>query len=87
MIELKNVTFRYRPDLKPALKNVNLKIEDGQYVAVLGHNGSGKSTLSKVLVALLKPQEGSVEIDGIKYASDTKKDIRKKNRYYLSKSW
>ncbi|QGZ97408.1 energy-coupling factor transporter ATPase [Mycoplasma sp. NEAQ87857] len=79
MIKVKNITFNYRPDEgEPALKNVSFEIKRGEYVAVLGHNGSGKSTLSKVLVALLKPQSGSLEIDGIKYQKTNLRKIRKK---------
>ena len=48
-----------------ALDNVELDIEAGQFIAVLGHNGSGKSTLAKHLNALLLPSEGSVFVDGM----------------------
>ncbi|QNM93621.1 energy-coupling factor transporter ATPase [Mycoplasma sp. Pen4] len=79
MIKVENITFRYRPDdKKSALDDVSFEIEKGQYVAILGHNGSGKSTLSKVLVALLKPQSGTISIDGITYARETLSEIRKK---------
>src|SRR5215211_6989289 len=56
MIELDNVSFTYRegePDAVPALRNLDLKIEPGQRVAIIGHNGSGKSTLVKLLTAVL----------------------------------
>ncbi|MFV8469743.1 energy-coupling factor transporter ATPase [Mycoplasma sp. Sp48II] len=79
MIKAENITFRYREDdVKPALNKVSFTIEKGQYVAILGHNGSGKSTLSKVLVALLKPQSGSLSIDGIEYNKENLSQIRKK---------
>ncbi|SJZ54290.1 energy-coupling factor transporter ATPase [Mycoplasmopsis verecunda] len=79
MIKAENITFRYREnDINPALKNVSFTIEKGQYVAILGHNGSGKSTLSKLLVALLKPQEGSLSIDGIVYSKENLSQIRRK---------
>ena len=54
------------------LKNVNLKIVSGEYVAVLGHNGSGKSTLAKLLNMILVPTGGKIFIDGIDVSS---KDI------------
>ena len=47
-----------------AVDGVNLEIEEGQFVAILGHNGSGKSTLAKHLNALLHPTEGTVLVDG-----------------------
>ncbi|MBN4084645.1 energy-coupling factor transporter ATPase [Mycoplasma sp. CSL10166] len=79
MIDVKNIVFSYKPGiLKPALNNVSFSIKKGEYIAILGHNGSGKSTLSKVLVALLKPQEGSIYIDGIKYHRKNLNEIRKK---------
>ncbi|MEA4333794.1 energy-coupling factor transporter ATPase [Mycoplasma sp. 1232] len=79
MIKVDNITFRYREtDTQPALKNVSFSIEKGEYVAILGHNGSGKSTLSKVLVTLLKPQSGSISIDGIEYSKENLLKIRKK---------
>ncbi|MEE3928567.1 energy-coupling factor transporter ATPase [Mycoplasmopsis ciconiae] len=78
MLKINDITFAYKEGIDPALKNVSFEIEDGQYVAILGHNGSGKSTLSKVLVALLKPQKGSLEIDGIVYSKKNLLKIRQK---------
>ncbi len=54
-----NVIGSYR-----AIDQVNLKVEEGQFIAVLGHNGSGKSTLAKHLDAILVPTEGTVWVDG-----------------------
>ena len=47
-----------------AVDGVNLDIQAGDFVAILGHNGSGKSTLAKHLNALLYPTEGTVFVDG-----------------------
>ena len=49
----------------PALSDVNLRIFEGEYVAVLGHNGSGKSTLAKLLNMILIPSKGKIYIDGV----------------------
>lgn len=57
-----------------AIDGVNLEIEAGQFVAILGHNGSGKSTLAKHLNALLHPTEGTVYVDG--------KDIRETDKVW-----
>ena len=68
MIKVDNVTFAYNadsPDPVTALSDVSLEIEEGEFVAVVGHNGSGKSTLGKHLNALLLPTKGDVWIDGI----------------------
>ena len=51
-------------DQIPALKNVNLEISRGEYIAVLGHNGSGKSTLAKLFNLILTPTVGKIYIDG-----------------------
>ncbi len=65
IIQLKNCSFRYPDSTEPALRNIDLEIERGSFVAVLGHNGSGKSTLAKHMNAILVPDEGKVVIDGI----------------------
>ena len=57
-------------DQIPALKNINLEISRGEYIAVLGHNGSGKSTLAKLLNLILSPTVGKIYIDGIDVTSD-----------------
>lgn len=61
-IEVENVTFAYGKNL--ILENVNFSVEEGDFLALIGPNGGGKTTLLKVLVGLLKPQEGSVKIFG-----------------------
>jgi energy-coupling factor transport system ATP-binding protein len=58
------VTFRYRDAGRTAIKDVNLTIDQGELVAVVGNNGSGKTTLSKLILGLLKPREGSVRVLG-----------------------
>ena len=69
IIEFRNVTFRYEGDedekLLPAVENFSLKINEGEFVAVLGHNGSGKSTLAKLANGLLLPESGDVLVDGM----------------------
>lgn len=81
-IEVKNVTFQYDSDengQKATLNNLNLSIEKGSFVVLLGHNGSGKSTLAKLLNGMLKPDEGEVLIDGISTANEEKEfEIRRK---------
>ena len=54
-IKLENVSFSYPDAAQPALRELNLEIDRGSFVAVLGHNGSGKSTLAKHLNAILLP--------------------------------
>ncbi len=81
MIEIKGVSFAYRTgeaDAVPALRGLNLRIEPGQLVAIIGHNGSGKSTLVKLLTAVLYPLEGEIRIDGIPVREENQWDIRER---------
>lgn len=55
---------------KKALSDVNIKIEDGEYIGLVGHTGSGKSTLVQHINGLIKPTSGEIYIDGIDIASD-----------------
>lgn len=67
-IEVKNLKHIYSeggPFEKVALENINLKINDGEFVGLIGHTGSGKSTLIQHFNALLKPQAGGIYIDGV----------------------
>ena len=63
MIELENVSKAYSTGA-PAIKNMNLKIEKGEFVFIVGNSGSGKSTLIKLLLKELEPTEGTISING-----------------------
>jgi len=66
VIEFKNVSFSYlSPERIDVLKNVNLKIDKGEFVSIIGRNGSGKSTLARLISVLLLPSEGEVFVDGM----------------------
>lgn len=68
LIEVKNLSHHYvgaEDNQPPALDRVNLTIQDGEFVAIVGTNGSGKSTLAKHLNGLLLPSEGECLIDGM----------------------
>ena len=86
-IEAKNLVHEYimRDDegnvegVQVALDNMDLNVEKGQFIAVLGHNGSGKSTFAKHLNALLVPSEGTLFVDGMDTRDESKTfDIRQK---------
>ena len=66
MIEIKNITKRYPGQETPALNNVSLQIESGEFFGLLGPNGAGKTTTIKLLSTLLIPDEGEIIIDGEK---------------------
>ena len=74
IIKTEDLTFSYPPDEGkepvPALKGIDLAIEQGSFVAILGHNGSGKSTLAKHMNAVLLPGGGTVWVDGMDTADE-----------------
>ena len=81
IIEFENVTYIYETEDEdapvegfPALTYVNLTINKGEFVAVLGHNGSGKSTLAKLCNAILEPTKGKVSVKGIVPDTEEKAD-------------
>ncbi|MCL0093128.1 ATP-binding cassette domain-containing protein [Dehalococcoidia bacterium] len=65
MIKVENLVHRYDGDDVPALRAIDLEIEEGEYVAIIGPIGCGKTTLIKHLNALLIPTEGNVWVDGM----------------------
>lgn len=65
MIKVENASFKYKNSDNKILNNLNLKIEDGEVVALVGKNGSGKSTIGKLLSGILKLKQGNITIDGM----------------------
>jgi zinc transport system ATP-binding protein len=63
IIDIKNLSYAYGKDHR-VLENINLQIHKGDYLGVIGPNGGGKSTLLKLMLGLLKPQQGSIELFG-----------------------
>ncbi len=91
IIETEKLSFSYCDsdedtaitEIIPAVKSVDLKIKEGEYIAVLGHNGSGKSTLAKLLNLILIPTSGKIFIEGTDVSSTDLSDdevfeVRKK---------
>lgn len=79
MITIEKLTFRYDDKVEPTLKGLNLVIQDGTYVAVIGPNGCGKTTLIRHLNGLLPPTEGEVRVDGLNTRdSDSLREIRQR---------
>lgn len=85
LIKFDNVSFSYEtedengnPKTEKVLENFNFSIEEGSFVAILGHNGSGKSTVAKLTNGILFSDEGTVTVDSILARDDdTIYDIRK----------
>ena len=65
IIEARDVSFRYESGLSDAVSHLTLRIEAGEFVAILGRNGCGKSTLAKLMNALLLPTGGEITVDGL----------------------
>lgn len=64
LIEIRHVTFRYRPGGPEILKNLSVTVNPGQVVGIVGPSGSGKSTVTKLIQRLYRPDEGQVFLDG-----------------------
>jgi energy-coupling factor transport system ATP-binding protein len=64
LITIKDVSYKYEDAPSPALSDISVSVQPGEFVAVLGHNGSGKSTLAKLINALYIPSEGNIVVCG-----------------------
>ncbi len=72
LLKAKNVCFSYDKE-NDVIKNVSLSVEQGEYIAIIGHNGSGKSTLAKLFNALVKADQGEIVVDG--FSANDKKSV------------
>lgn len=75
-IEFKNVSFRYENDLENVLSNVNLKVNEGEYIALVGFSGAGKTTLCSLIPRFYDVSEGSIEVDGMDIRDIKLKSLR-----------
>jgi len=84
IIKLSNIEFSYR-DLKSdtdfALSDINLTVNDGDFLSILGPNGSGKSTLIKLITGYLEPKNGEITLDSTPLKNYNRKGIAKKIAY------
>jgi energy-coupling factor transport system ATP-binding protein len=78
IVSLDGVSFQYDSQERKALHNVTFEIDEGEWVAIVGHNGSGKSTMAKLLNGLQFPQQGEIAVCGIKLDEVAVWDIREK---------
>lgn len=76
-IELDNVSFRYRPDTPLVLKDINLTIEPGQTVALVGPTGAGKTTIAGLVARFYDVTEGAVRLDGLDVRSVTQESLHR----------
>ena len=74
VFELKNIDYYF--DNKQVLENINIRINKGDFLAIVGPNGAGKSTLLKVILGLLPLQHGEIYIDGKSYKKNTQSALK-----------
>ncbi len=77
VITIEDVSFRYNGQEAYALKDVSFSVDDGEWLAVVGHNGSGKSTLAKILNGLQFPEKGTVKVQNLLLSEEAIWDIRR----------
>ena len=75
-VTFENVTFRYEDDLENVLSNVNLQVEKGEYIALVGSSGAGKTTLCSLIPRFYETTEGTIKVDGIDIKDITLKSLR-----------
>jgi len=85
-IIMKDVSFRYLPDT-PLIENLNLEVEPGQTVAIVGPTGAGKTTLVNLLMRFYEIDRGSIVIDGVDTRAMTRDDVRRLFGMVLQDSW
>ncbi|MFL5592579.1 MAG: peptidase domain-containing ABC transporter [Ktedonobacteraceae bacterium] len=85
-IRLEQVSFRYTPEAPEVLHHIDLTVEAGQKVAIVGPSGSGKSTLGKLLLGLYAPTEGSILYDGIPLERLNYQEVRQQFGVVLQES-
>ena len=81
MIEYKNVVLRYTD--KDILKDVNLRIENGEFMVLVGPSGSGKTTMIKMINRLLEPTDGNIYMDGKRIKDYDERELRLSIGYVL----
>lgn len=85
-IRITNLSFTYPHAKLPALTDVNMNIEEGETVAIIGGTGSGKTTLIKLLAGFYEPTEGTILFGGYDYSALTADDVRSNISVALQKS-
>ncbi len=76
-IEFDDVDFRYRPDAPQVLRSIDLTVEPGEVIGIVGRSGSGKSTLAKLAQRLYLPERGRVLVDGVDLAMADSSSLRR----------
>lgn len=85
-IDIDNLYFSYVPE-KELLKNVNIKVEHGKTVAIVGPTGCGKTTLINLLMRFYDPQKGTISVDGVNTQDITRNSLRQNFGMVLQDTW
>ena len=86
MIEINDLNYKYKSGMQ-VLKNINLQVQEGEVISIIGKNGSGKSTLARLISGIIKPTQGTILINNID-TKDSKSflELRKTVRNCIPKS-
>lgn len=76
-LELRNVSFTYPGAKEPTLENLNLRVQPGESIALVGVNGAGKTTLLKLVTRLYDPTEGEITVDGVSLSEMALEELRR----------
>lgn len=76
-VSIKNLSFAYTKYSENVLEDINLDIEEGEKIAIVGASGSGKSTLGKIILGLYEPTKGDILYDGVSIRNMNKRQLRK----------
>jgi energy-coupling factor transporter ATP-binding protein EcfA2 len=87
IIKIENVSYSYPNTAKSTLKNVNINVGEGEFLAILGENGAGKSTLLKVMASLIRPEKGRISLKGLDVLKTPQHEIAKVVGYMPQNSW
>ncbi|MCR5106788.1 MAG: ABC transporter ATP-binding protein/permease [Lachnospiraceae bacterium] len=85
-VELKNVSYRYKDATKDAVKNVSLKIAEGEHVALVGPSGSGKTTLAELMVRFFDVNDGEILFGGVNVKDIPSDELMKKVSFVFQDS-
>ncbi|MDE1549797.1 ABC transporter ATP-binding protein [Jeotgalibaca caeni] len=85
-ISFEEVTFGYSPD-QPIIKNLNVKVDAGSTIAIVGPTGAGKTTFINLLMRFYDPQKGIIRLDGVDIKKATRKSLRLSFAMVLQDTW
>jgi len=81
VLKIENISFSYSKETSPVLRNISVSFPLGEQVAIIGCNGAGKTTLAKIILGMLRQQNGSIFIDGLDSKNLSIADIASKIGY------